>query len=88
MQSCHPTHQIISTAPTKGLARPGRWLAPWVGFIFLFAPSIALAADEINGADTAWILISTALVLFMTIPGLALFYGGLVHQKLLLIREI
>ncbi|MCH2187904.1 ammonium transporter, partial [Myxococcota bacterium] len=65
----------------KGLARTKRWLAPWVGLILLFAPSIALAADEINGADTAWILISTALVLFMTIPGLALFYGGLVHQK-------
>ena len=34
-----------------------------------------------NGADTAWILTSTALVLFMTIPGLALFYGGLVRTK-------
>ena len=43
-------------------------------------PSIALA-DELNGADTAWILTSTALVLFMTIPGLALFYAGLVRAK-------
>jgi Amt family ammonium transporter len=43
-------------------------------------PSIALA-DELNGADTAWILTSTVLVLFMTIPGLALFYGGLVRSK-------
>jgi Amt family ammonium transporter len=34
-----------------------------------------------NGADTAWILTSTALVLFMTLPGLALFYGGLVRSK-------
>jgi ammonium transporter, Amt family len=34
-----------------------------------------------NGADTAWILISTALVLFMTLPGLALFYGGLVRAR-------
>ncbi|MCC1497629.1 ammonium transporter [Alcanivorax sp. 1008] len=34
-----------------------------------------------NGADTAWILTSTALVLFMTLPGLALFYGGLVRAK-------
>jgi ammonia channel protein AmtB len=34
-----------------------------------------------NSGDTAWILISTALVLFMTIPGLALFYGGLVRTK-------
>ncbi|MXU65770.1 ammonium transporter [Oceanomicrobium pacificus] len=34
-----------------------------------------------NGADTAWILTSTALVLFMTLPGLALFYGGLVRAR-------
>ncbi len=34
-----------------------------------------------NGADTAWILTSTALVLFMTLPGLALFYAGLVRSQ-------
>ena len=34
--------------------------------------------DTIVGADTSWILTATALVLFMTLPGLALFYGGLV----------
>ena len=44
-------------------------------------PSLALAADSLNGADTAWIMTSTALVLFMTLPGLALFYGGLVRSK-------
>jgi len=38
-------------------------------------------ADEINGADTAWILTATVLVLFMTLPGLALFYSGLVRAK-------
>lgn len=38
-------------------------------------------ADELNQANTAWILTSTALVLFMTIPGLSLFYGGLVRAK-------
>jgi len=43
-------------------------------------PSIALA-DELSGADTAWILTSTALVLLMTLPGLALFYAGLVRAK-------
>jgi Amt family ammonium transporter len=43
-------------------------------------PSLACAA-ELNVGDTAWILTSTALVLFMTIPGLALFYGGLVNSK-------
>ena len=43
--------------------------------------STAASAQEINGADTAWILTSTALVLFMTIPGLSLFYAGLVRVK-------
>ena len=41
----------------------------------------ALAADELSQGNTAWILTSTALVLFMTIPGLSLFYGGLVRNK-------
>ena len=43
-------------------------------------PSIVFA-DELNSGDTAWILTSTALVLFMTLPGLALFYSGLVRSK-------
>jgi len=43
-------------------------------------PSIATAA-ELNQANTAWILTSTALVLFMTLPGLSLFYAGLVRSK-------
>ena len=49
----------------------------------LLAPTLALAQDtpELNGANTAWILVSTALVLFMTLPGLALFYAGLVRAK-------
>ena len=38
-------------------------------------------AEVLNGANTSWILTSTALVLFMTIPGLSLFYGGLVRSK-------
>ena len=44
-------------------------------------PSTALASDGLNGANTAWILTSTALVLMMTLPGLSLFYGGLVRVK-------
>lgn len=38
-------------------------------------------ADTLNGADTAWMLTSTALVLMMTLPGIALFYGGMVRRK-------
>ena len=49
-------------------------------------PGLAMAADEVaapvlNSGDTAWMLTATALVLFMTIPGLALFYGGMVRSK-------
>ena len=47
----------------------------------MLLPSLALAQDDLNGANTAWILTSTALVLFMTLPGLSLFYGGLVRTK-------
>mgnify|MGYP000221074504 CR=1 FL=1 len=52
-------------------------------FLLLLLPTITFAADEplVNGANTAWILTSTALVLFMCLPGLALFYGGLVRSK-------
>jgi Amt family ammonium transporter len=50
----------------------------------LAAPAIAWAADpppKIDSGDTAWMLTSTALVLMMTVPGLALFYGGMVRKK-------
>src|SRR6202162_3097318 len=40
-----------------------------------------VGVDKINSGDTAWMLASTALVLLMTIPGLALFYGGMVRKK-------
>ena len=43
-------------------------------------PDLA-SADSLNQANTSWILTSTALVLFMTIPGLSLFYAGLVRSK-------
>lgn len=49
------------------------------------APTLALAQEavkpELNSGDTAWMLTSTALVLFMTIPGLSLFYAGMVRAK-------
>ena len=62
-----------------------RWyvvLAAVVGS--LFCPRLMYAQDaasSLDSGDTAWILISTGLVLFMTIPGLALFYGGLVQTR-------
>src|SRR3984893_6226579 len=42
---------------------------------------ILIGVDKISSGDTAWMLTSTALVLLMTIPGLALFYGGMVRKK-------
>ena len=50
------------------------------GVVALLATSL-VQADELSGANTAWIMTSTALVLFMTLPGLALFYAGLVRSK-------
>ncbi|OAO04802.1 ammonium transporter [Sphingomonadales bacterium EhC05] len=68
-----------------------KYLGRFIGSILLagFATSPALAqeafdpaiTDVANSGDTAWILTSTALVLLMTLPGLALFYGGLVRSK-------
>src|SRR3569833_2779191 len=70
--------QLIGKAFHRtALAIPVVWAA-------LLLPSMAFAqtpAATANPGDTAWILTSTALVLFMTLPGLALFYGGLVRSK-------
>ena len=50
--------------------------------LFALSPVTAFAQDAtVNAGDTAWILTATALVLFMSLPGLALFYGGLVRAK-------
>ncbi len=78
-------------AYTTRLGRAGEGLAPLLsgairlalpGLLLLAAPGLAGAqeAAAINGGDTAWMLTSTALVLFMT-AGLAFFYGGLVPSK-------
>ena len=52
----------------------------WIAGLLALTPSLALA-DGLDKSDTAWILVATALVLFMTLPGLSLFYGGLVRNK-------
>ncbi len=49
--------------------------------VFLVMMPGIVFGDDLNQANTSWILTSTALVLFMTIPGLSLFYGGLVRSK-------
>ena len=54
-----------------------------LGALLSLMPTLALAqeAPTLNSGDTAWMLVATCLVLFMTIPGLALFYGGMVRAK-------
>ena len=53
-----------------------------VAAVLLGLPGVGFAGETVmNGGNTAWILTATALVLFMTLPGLALFYGGLVRSK-------
>jgi Amt family ammonium transporter len=47
----------------------------------LATPALAAEASTISTADTAWMIVATALVLMMTIPGLALFYSGMVRKK-------
>jgi Amt family ammonium transporter len=82
----HERSRMNHTAPERArshhrvkLARWGLAAAFGLGALGIAAP--ALAEDVLDSGDTAWILASTALVLFMTIPGLALFYGGLVRAK-------
>ena len=50
-------------------------------FLFFLSVNPAYADSKLSTGNTAWILTSTALVLFMTLPGLALFYGGLVRSR-------
>jgi Amt family ammonium transporter len=59
-----------------------RKIAGLGALLSLVSPGLALADEAVlNSGDTAWMLTATALVLFMTIPGLALFYGGMVRSK-------
>ncbi|MEE3329989.1 MAG: ammonium transporter [Myxococcota bacterium] len=60
-------------------SRAARTLAAATPLIAFAGP--AMAEDTLNGADTAWMMTASLLVLLMTLPGLALFYGGLVRRK-------
>lgn len=65
------------------ILKPRRLAATAWAALLLLTPALALAEEVpvLNSGDTAWMLTATALVLFMTIPGLALFYGGMVRAK-------
>ncbi|MGQ2980034.1 MAG: ammonium transporter [Polaromonas sp.] len=76
-----PLAPVVVAAPAPAPAAPVAVPAPVpVAPAPLTHPSI-VATDTINGADTAWMMTSTALVLLMTLPGIALFYGGMVRKK-------
>ena len=56
-------------------------LAKRLAALFAVVVSVPVAADGLDTGDTAWVMTSTALVLFMTLPGLSLFYAGLVRSR-------
>ena len=58
-----------------------RWRAPAIAFATLFATPAFAQPSSIDPADTAWMIVATGLVLMMTLPGLALFYSGMVRKK-------
>src|SRR6476619_7207272 len=60
---------------------PARVLAGAAVALLAAAPAMAQDGPKIDTGDTAWMLTSTALVLMMTIPGVALFYAGMVRKK-------
>src|SRR5215203_991417 len=67
---------------TRDSSRMACGLAATLSLGFAAAPALAQeASSKIDGADTAWMISATALVLMMTIPGLALFYCGMVRKK-------
>lgn len=66
---------VVASAPVAAVTASAAVASPVV------ASAPVAAAKELNTGNTAWMLVSTALVLFMTIPGLALFYGGMVRKK-------
>jgi Amt family ammonium transporter len=70
----------VGSGPMKRSALPKSLLQGSWGLLFA-APVPVWAADELSAGDTAWMLTSTLLVLMMTLPGLSLFYAGMVRSK-------
>jgi Amt family ammonium transporter len=69
----------MTKIPDVGLRTRALILA--IAGMTICSPALAQGTAKLDGANTTWILTSTVLVLFMTLPGLALFYGGLVRSK-------
>jgi Amt family ammonium transporter len=75
------THRPSASRRSAGFSSSIKFLRPFMIGGLLLAPSLAMAEEVLNSGDTAWMLTATALVLFMTVPGLALFYAGMVRSK-------
>ncbi len=75
-----PVAQVV-VVPPAATAAPAPAPVPAVPVPAPLTRPGLVAADTLNGADTAWMMTSTALVLLMTLPGIALFYGGMVRKK-------
>jgi Amt family ammonium transporter len=84
MKSSSSTLTRAGASGAPGIKKLGlKKLAVWAGFLAAVAGSAAPALAQepaFDSGDTAWMLTSTALVLLMTVPGLALFYGGMVRK--------
>jgi Amt family ammonium transporter len=70
----------VTTATAAGVTAESATAAAAPAAAAPTAPTL-VGFDKINSGDTAWMLTSVALVLLMTVPGLALFYGGMVRKK-------
>lgn len=80
---CHfgATSQDLAAAPLAGASVVAVSSAPATAPATTPTHPVLAAQSSINAADTAWMLTSTALVLLMTLPGIALFYGGMIRRK-------
>src|SRR6058998_1980168 len=71
----------MGTSASRCLRAPAAIAAAGATAFTTTTPVLAAATSTIEPADTAWMIVATALVLMMTIPGLALFYSGMVRKK-------
>jgi len=73
--------EAVAAPAAPAEAKPADAMAPVVAVAAPAAPAAAAPVPVPNKGDTAWMMVATLLVILMTVPGLALFYGGLVRSK-------
>ncbi len=81
IQPASAASAVASVPPATTLATPASTITPVTAAPATQATAAPAAAPTPNKGDTAWMLVATLLVILMTLPGLALFYGGLVRSK-------